>query len=311
MAHDFLYQDLISMQMPHLLSVALLLGGIALYSPAHADEPVPPAPVDAAVDGPASPADIVSAADDIDTAVAEDASADEEFVSDVVPPWVGRVRVSAESQPGPDGQPVSDRELRLVQRSATGGALARKAVLSLLSGTVGGSTFSKHQLHGTRIESVPNPAFNYLVNQMREALGTYFAAHPGAVPDEEVWVMSTVGEFTLVYKELGNAETEYELRQTMHAGFPYRRKLLRLTGGEGAHCSVAEPVSAPLEAWQADDYAMARQVAQRYTDACVAKFVAALPTLFPDRSSVSQEPAAAPAAAEVAVPAVAVEGEGA
>jgi hypothetical protein len=289
----------------------VLLGGIALCRPAHADETVPPVPADAAVDGAASPADVVSVADEVDTAAAEDASAGEEVVPDVVPAWVGRVLVSAEPQPGPDGQPVSDRELRLVQRSATGGALARTAVLSLLSGTVGGSTFNKHQLHGTRIESVPNPAFNYLKNKMREGLGAYFAAHPGAVPEEEVSVLSTVGEFTLVYKELGNSDTEYELRQTMHVGFPYRRKFLRLTGGEGAHCSVAEPVSAPLEAWQADDYAMARQVAQRYTDACAARFVAALPTLFPDRSPVAAEQGAAPAApVDVAVPAAIGEGEG-
>lgn len=304
------------------LFAALLLGSVSFAAPALADDQVPPpegeaASVEAAApEVPVAPQDEVAAGDAATDAieVAEvtdepsDAEDEEEVVTEAPAPWVGRVRITAEPQPGPDGQPVADRELRLVQRSATGGALARKAVLSLLSGTVGGSTFNKHQLHGTRVESVPNPAFNYLKSKMRDGLGTYFAAHPGAVPEEDVLVESTVGEFTLVYKELGDAETEYELRQTMHVGFPYRRKLLRLTGGEGAHCSVAEPVSAPLEAWQADDYAMAKQVAQRYTDECAAKFVASLPTLFPDRSPVAVEQAAVPV--DVAAPATTVEGEG-
>jgi hypothetical protein len=96
-------------------------------------------------------------------------------------------------------------------------------------------------------------------------------------------VQITADGFTLIYKELGDADTQYELRQTQHVGFPYTRKLLRLVGGEGVQCQVDAPVAAPLEAWQADDYALVKQTAERYSDQCLARFVETLPSLFPDR----------------------------
>lgn len=124
--------------------------------------------------------------------------------------------------------------------------------------------------------------------QVRASLDDYFKANPGAVPSDEKPVQATLGDFILVYQDLDDAHTVYELRQSLSLGFPYRRKLpsMRLTGGEGAQCSVAEPIAAPLETWQADDYALVKQTIQRYADECVAKFAAALPTLFPDKHPV-------------------------
>lgn len=245
---------------PALLAAALL-GGLAWTAPALADEPA--------------------------VAVTTDAEPQQE--ADAVPlspAWEHRVPTSTRLQTNADGQPVGDRTLRLVQRSTTGKVVAAQAAVSLFSGVIGGSGFRKDQLKGSRVETVPNPAFSAMEQQARAALAAYFSAHPGAIPEQERPVQVTVGDFTLIYKELGNAGTEYELRQDVDLGFPYRRKLptMRLTGGEGAHCRVAEPVSAPLDAWQADDYALARQTAERYAEACVASFAATLPTLFPDRT---------------------------
>jgi hypothetical protein len=95
------------------------------------------------------------------------------------------------------------------------------------------------------VETVPNPAFGYLQDQVRMRLAEYFTAHPGAVPAEVRPVQITADGFTLIYKELGDADTQYELRQTQHVGFPYTRKLLRLVGGEGVQCQVDAPVAAP------------------------------------------------------------------
>lgn len=279
------------------LLTALLLGGLTFSTSALAQDAAPLIDADAVAVAAAPPAETAAASTDGAPAPADDTDTDE-VATEAVPAWVGRVLVSAEPQPGPDGQPASDRTLRLVQRSTTGKVVAGKIALSLLAGTIGGSTFNKNQLQGTRIDTVPNPAFDDLKEQMRARMTTYFAAHPGAIPEQEARVQATVGQFSLVYKELGNAQTEYELQQYVHVGFAYRRKLLRLSGGEGAHCSPSEPVSAPLEAWQADDYAMARQVAQQYTEACAAKFAAALPTLFPDRAPVAASPEAAAAVAD-------------
>lgn len=58
-------------------------------------------------------------------------------------------------------------------------------------------------------------------------------------------------------------------------------------GGEGVQCGQEAPATATLEAWQADDYALLKETAQRNADACVAKFVEVLPALFPDRAPVA------------------------
>ena len=205
------------------------------------------------------------------------------------PAWEHLVPIDAAMQVGSNGQPVGDKTLRLVQRSTTGKVVAAQVATSLFAGVLGGSSFKKEDLRGSRVKDVPNPAFGYLQDQVRASLATYFTAHPAALPEEETEVRATADMFALVYRELGDAETEYELRQTMHLGFPYRRKLLRLTGGEGVQCGQTQPVSAPLEAWQANDYALAKETAQKYADECVAQFVAVLPTLFPDRAAAAVE----------------------
>lgn len=247
------------MNTQHPLLTALLLGGLAIGAPAMASEPVSAAPA--------------------------------------APAWEHLIPITAQLQTDSGGQPIGDKSLRLVQRSTTAKLVGAQVALSVFSGRIGGSTFGKGQLKGTRIDSVPHPAFGPMQAQVRASLDDYFKAHPGAVPSDEKPVQATLGDFILVYQELDDAQTLYELRQSLSLGFPYRRKLpsMRLTGGEGAKCSVAEPIAAPLETWQADDYALVKQTIQRYADECVAKFAAALPTLFPDKHPVVVEAPIGPA----------------
>lgn len=282
---------------------ALLLGGLAVSAPTLATEPVITDAVEAApalsADAPVAPVEEVAAA----TSEAANEAAAEPTPVAVAPAWEGLVPIEAEMQLGSNGQPVGDRTLRVVQRSTTGKVVAAQVALSLFSGSLGGSTFKKDQLKGSRVKEIENPAFGYMQDKVRAALTTYFTAHPGALPEEEKPVVATADAFNLIYQELGNADTQYELRQTVHLGFPYRRRLLtlKLTGGEGVHCGQEAPATATLEAWQADDYALLKETAQRNADACVAKFVEVLPTLFPDRAPVAAEPAAVEAAVEQGV----------
>ena len=282
---------------------ALLLGGLAVSAPTLATEPVITDAVEAApalsADAPVAPVEEVAAA----TSEAANEAAAEPTPVAVAPAWEGLVPIEAEMQLGSNGQPVGDRTLRVVQRSTTGKVVAAQVALSLFSGSLGGSTFKKDQLKGSRVKEIENPAFGYMQDKVRAALTTYFTAHPGALPEEEKPVVATADAFNLIYQELGNADTQYELRQTVHLGFPYRRRLLtlKLTGGEGVHCGQEAPATATLEAWQADDYALLKETAQRNADACVAKFVEVLPTLFPDRAPVAAEPAVVEAAVEQGV----------
>ena len=283
---------------------ALLLGGLAVSAPALATGPVITDVVEAApvvaADAPVAPVEETAAATaeeateaavvaDAPEAITDAAVEEEPTPVAVAPAWEGLVPVEAEMQVGSNGQPVGDRTLRVVQRSTTGKVVAAQVALSLFTRSVAASPFKKDQLKGSRVKEIENPAFGYLQDKVRAALTTYFTAHPGALPEEEKPVVATADAFNLIYQELDNAETQYELRQTVHLGFPYRRRLLtlKLTGGEGVQCGQEAPATATLEAWQADDYALLKETAQRNADACVAKFVEVLPTLFPDRAPVA------------------------
>jgi hypothetical protein len=278
------------MKNPHTLLTAMLLGGIVISAPAMATGPVPIDTPERAVDDSALPSDAI--------AVAADASATDGPAA--APAWEHLIPITAQLQTDSSGQPIGAKSLRLVQRSTTAKVAGAQVALSLLSGRIAGSSFGKGQLKGTRIDSVVHPAFGPMQAQVRTRLDDYFKAHPGAVPREEKTVQATLGDFILVYQELDDSQTLYELRQSLSLGFPYRRKLptMRLTGGEGAQCNVTEPVAAPLEAWQADDYAMVKQTVKRYADDCLVQFVATLPTLFPDKHPVTVD-----APTDIAVPA--------
>ncbi|MEN4952229.1 hypothetical protein [Stenotrophomonas sp. TWI819] len=270
------------MKTQYTLLTAMLLGGIVISMQTMASEPVSVDPPELAVDDSELPSDAI--------AVAADASAtDDAAVAPAAPAWEHLIPITAQLQTDSGGQPIGAKSLRLVQRSTTAKVAGAQVAMSLLSGRIAGSSFGKGQLKGTRIESVVHPAFGPMQAQVRTRLDDYFKAHPGAVPTEEKPVQATLGDFILVYQELDDSQTLYELRQSLSLGFPYRRKLptMRLTGGEGAQCNVTEPVAAPLEAWQADDYAMVKQTVQRYADDCLVQFVATLPTLFPDKHPVT------------------------
>lgn len=204
--------------------------------------------------------------------------------------WQEQVPVEVELWPGTPGHAAGTRELKLVQRSTTGKVVASQVALSLLTRSVSGQGFNKENLRGTKVKSVPNPAFDTMPDQVQSALADYFSAHPAAVPAEYSPIQLTVKEFSLIYRELGDEHTDYVLQQEIDIGFPILRTRFRqLPGaGEGAKCRIDETVSAPLETWQADDYAYARQVVEQHANQCVSSFVAMLPQLFPDPQ---QEPA--------------------
>lgn len=210
-----------------------------------------------------------------------------------------RVKVTSGLGLGPNGNRVGDHVLRLVMRADTAAVTAAKVGLSALAflsgvGDIGTSnSFSKNNVRGDDIQSVPSPAFGALPGMIREQLALYFAAHPGAIPSDERTVEASAGQWSLVYQKLSDAETPYELRHDVTIGFPVVRKLFRsASGGQGVHCQDEARV-APLQEWQADDYAKAKAASREFAEACMVRFIAELPRLFPDHG-VLPETAAEP-----------------
>ncbi|WP_313445374.1 hypothetical protein [Stenotrophomonas indicatrix] len=205
-----------------------------------------------------------------------------------------RVKVTSGLGVGPNGNRVGDHVLRLVMRGDTAAVTAAKVGLSALAfvtgvGDIGTSnSFSKNNVRGEDIQSVPSPAFGALPGMIREQLALYFAAHPGAIPSDERTVEASAGQWSLVYQKLSDAETPYELRHDVTIGFPLVRKLFRsASGGQGVHCQDEARV-APLQEWQADDYAKAKAASREFAEACIVRFVAELPRLFPDHGALPE-----------------------
>lgn len=205
-----------------------------------------------------------------------------------------RVKVTSGLGVGPNGNRVGDHVLRLVMRGDTAAVTAAKVGLSALAfvtgvGDIGTSnSFSKNNVRGEDIQSVPSPAFGALPGMIREQLALYFTAHPGAIPSDERTVEASAGQWSLVYQKLSDAETPYELRHDVTIGFPLVRKLFRsASGGQGVHCQDEARV-APLQEWQADDYAKAKAASREFAEACIVRFVAELPRLFPDHGALPE-----------------------
>ncbi|HDS0951488.1 TPA: hypothetical protein QDZ34_003823 [Stenotrophomonas maltophilia] len=196
------------------------------------------------------------------------------------------IKITAGLGIGPDGNRFGDPALRLVMRSDTATVTAAKVGLFALAALTGaggqGNTFTKNNVRGDSITAVPSPSFGLLPGMIREQLAIYFAAHPGAIPSDERTIEASAGQWSLVYQKLNDADTPYELRHDATIGFPVVRKLFRsASGGQGVHCRDEARV-APLQEWQADDYAKAKAASREFADACIARFVAELPRLFPD-----------------------------
>lgn len=208
-----------------------------------------------------------------------------------------RIKITAGLGIGPDGNRFGDPALRLVMRSDTATVTAAKVGLFALAALTGAggqdNTFTKNNVRGDSITAVPSPSFGLLPGMIREQLAIYFAAHPGAIPSDERTIEASAGQWSLVYQKLNDADTPYELRHDATIGFPVVRKLFRsASGGQGVHCRDEARV-APLQEWQADDYAKAKAASREFADACIARFVAELPRLFPDHG-VLPETAAEP-----------------
>lgn len=203
------------------------------------------------------------------------------------------IKITAGLGIGPDGNRFGDPALRLVMRSDTATVTATKVglfALAALTGVGGQSkSFTKNNVRGDSISAVPSPSYGLLPGMIREQLAVYFATHPGAIPSDERTIEASAGQWSLVYQKLNDADTPYELRHDATIGFPVVRKLFRsASGGQRVHCQDEARV-APLQEWQADDYAKAKAASREFAEACIARFVAELPRLFPDHGTLQQE----------------------
>ncbi|MGH8038808.1 MAG: hypothetical protein ACREPC_02375 [Stenotrophomonas sp.] len=206
--------------------------------------------------------------------------------------WTRTVGIMSTQGTGQDNNRYGDLALRLVSRGDTGkvvglklGVLALAVTGRAYVGRVDG--FNKNNLRGDTIESVPSPAVVHMPDLLRAELAEFFRAHPDAIPVERRTVQASAGTWTLAYQKLAGSNVPYELRHQASIGF-----LLPKDGQTQTivYCTD-ERLQAPLDEWQADDYAKVRAASQAFAERCVASFVAELPKVFPELAQPEQETA--------------------
>ncbi len=160
--------------------------------------------------------------------------------------------------------------LRLVTRGHTGAATTAKVFGGLLGALAGGTqvtAFSKEQLKGKRIGTVPDPTGPLVLPAMEQRIGAMLASRPvDAPPAPPLRIEATPGDWTLIYRKLKQSDTPYDLR--------YRARVRVLDAGDGAAGAVAvlecnpEPRAMSLDAWRDEDYAQVHAVAADYARQC-------------------------------------------
>lgn len=255
----------------------------------------PPQRCEAPVDAAPAPAEAMSTVADAAALVAaavvpgSETLAPAQTAPAVLRDWTRTVRVVHGLGPGQNNNRHGDLQLRLVTRGDTGKVAGMKVGLLALALVGGGNVngFSKNNLRGDTIDTVPSPAMGYMPDLLRERLADFFSSHPDTIPYDARTVQARAGTWTLTYQKLSGSNVPYELRHDASIGFLLPKDGLTQTT---VYCTD-EPLQAPLEEWQADDYAKVRAASQAFAERCVARFVEELPKVFPELAQPEQEPA--------------------
>lgn len=177
---------------------------------------------------------------------------------------------------GSKGRQNGDAELRVVRREHTGRAIGLQIAAGLLGG--GAMGFSKNQLHGERIKAIPNPGADILQDALRAQVEEWQVRNPQHPLEQPLIVDLQGGEWVLMYQELDQTETPYELRYSIRIDLKSpSRGLLKGSDSYGSLTCAPAPVVQTYPAWADGDFAGVRDVRERYAAECAQQFGQLLP----------------------------------
>lgn len=202
---------------------------------------------------------------------------------------------------GDGGRNNGDAVLRVVRREHTGKAIGLQVLTGVLTGGIGGVGFKKSQLHGEKIKDIPNPGQDLLLAEVRRRIEQWQASHPEQVPQEPVTVSLVGGDWVLLYQELDEGQTPYELRyRTSLTLRGPSRGFFKASKMYGSVECAPEPLVQGYEAWADDEFAGVKAARLTYVEQCAAKFAELIPTWLA-AVPMREVPATVTAAAVVAV----------
>lgn len=176
----------------------------------------------------------------------------------------------------------ADTGLRVVTRADT----AKVVGLQILSGVLGGgsNTFKKEQLKGKTIQEVKNPSLTLLPEVLQTRLRDYAQKNPESTPPARFEMEA--GDWVLIYQELGNSETLYELRYTTTV---WARPASEVQGQHSPMTQICQPKpqAMALEAWKDNDFAEVRGTIEAYVAECADVFSERFPEVFTEKGELA------------------------
>lgn len=172
-----------------------------------------------------------------------------------------------------DTHQPTDTSLRFITRGDTSKVVALKTLQFIAGMVAGGSQeegFTKYQLVGTPIATLPNPTLAYFSDGIRTSLQPDMAKLPAGEIKNPVEIRPYT--WMLVYENLSGGDS-YEL----HYQATIRRNKMALENGKVASANVScypAAVKAPLAQWQANNYQKVTEVTRGFMEACMKDFAA-------------------------------------
>jgi len=146
----------------------------------------------------------------------------------------------------------------------------------VFSGGLSVNTFSKDDLRGNTIDSLPEPTKAYLTPKAKPIISDWLQnnAHGYQYKND---LNIAAAQWLLVYQDLSTDNSNYELRYTVKF-YKKPEDANMFSAFIISECSP-KPETASLVDWQANGYALVKKTTEKYMDSCLLELNNQLPRL--------------------------------
>lgn len=170
----------------------------------------------------------------------------------------------------------ADVKLREVTPAHTGAGVGLNVLTSVLSGGLSVNTFSKDDLRGNTIDSLPEPTKAYLTPKAKPIISDWLQNNANGYQYKNDLNIAAA-QWLLVYQDLGVDNSNYELRYTVK--FYKKPEDANMFSAFITSECTPKPETAPLVDWQANGYALVKKTTEKYMDSCLLELNNQLPRL--------------------------------
>ncbi|WP_241608494.1 hypothetical protein [Rosenbergiella australiborealis] len=170
----------------------------------------------------------------------------------------------------------ADNVLREVTPTHTGVGLGINILASVLSKGLSVTTFTKENLRGNQISSLPEPTKFYLTPKAKPIISDWLEKNTQGYQYKNVLNIGAA-KWLLVYQDLSSNNSNYELRYTVK--FYKKPENSNIFSSYIISDCTPKPEVATLTDWRANNYMLVQETTRKYMDFCLLQLENQLPRL--------------------------------